>query len=61
MADPKSLYYCIMPVLHLAKAHLRGCVLTTLKCVEAYWLRNSGKKLGRSSPPLSLVVCSVLS
>ncbi len=35
MADPKSLYYCIMPVLHLAKAHLRGCVLTTLKCVEA--------------------------
>ncbi len=59
MADPKSLYYCIMPVLHLAKAHLRGCVLTTLKCVEACLLRNSGEKLGRSSPPLSLVFCSV--
>ncbi len=45
MADPKSLYYCIMPVLHLAKAHLRGCVLTTLKCVEACLLRNSGDEV----------------
>ncbi len=35
--------YCIMPVLHLAKARLRGCVLTTLKCVEACLLRNSGE------------------
>ncbi len=26
-----------------SQAHLRGCVLTTLKCVEAYWLRNNGK------------------
>ncbi len=24
---------CIMPVLHLAKAYLRGCVLHPLKCV----------------------------